>query len=198
FSAYCCSPSASSSFPSSTAIGDQLRACSSGRSDSRWSSTDLPAAGMDGTRGSMSATFASSTVRATRHCLHCRRFTLRSHGRHCCSSICVSRRRCSTGRNRFGLTGAPPAEIAAPLDVRGDVTGNSLAEWRGSSGRLYARLDYVDVAAWRAWLPLPADIKSGKGAVRVWFQYADGEPREALADLVLTDVAARLTPQLQE
>ncbi|TMH62852.1 MAG: TIGR02099 family protein [Betaproteobacteria bacterium] len=102
------------------------------------------------------------------------------------------------GRHRFGLTGAPPAEIAAPLDVRGDVTGNSLAEWRGSSGRLYARLDYVDVAAWRAWLPLPADIKSGKGAVRVWFQYADGEPREAVADLVLTDVEARLTPELQE
>ncbi|HEX9277794.1 MAG TPA: YhdP family protein [Casimicrobiaceae bacterium] len=102
------------------------------------------------------------------------------------------------GRHRFGLTGAPPAEIAAPLDVRGDVAGRSLAEWRASSGRLYVRLDYVDVAAWRAWLPLPVDIKSGKGAVRVWFQYADGEAREAVADLVLADVQARLGPELEE
>jgi uncharacterized protein (TIGR02099 family) len=104
----------------------------------------------------------------------------------------------SFGRHRFGLTGAPPAEIAAPLDVRGDVTGPSLIEWRGSSGRLYVRLDYVDIAAWRAWLPLPVDIKSGKGAVRVWFQYAGGEPREAVADLVLADVQARLAPELEE
>jgi uncharacterized protein (TIGR02099 family) len=102
------------------------------------------------------------------------------------------------GRHRFGLTGAPPAEIAAPLDVRGDVTGPSLVEWRASTGRLYVRLDYVDIAAWRAWLPLPVDIKSGKGAVRLWLQYTDGEPREAVADLVLADVQAQLAPELEE
>ncbi|MDQ2963402.1 MAG: TIGR02099 family protein, partial [Pseudomonadota bacterium] len=104
----------------------------------------------------------------------------------------------SFGRHRFGLTGAPPAEIAAPLDVRGEVTGPSLVEWRASTGRLYVRLDYIDMAAWRAWLPLPVDIKSGKGAVRAWFQYAAGEPQEAVADLVLADVQARLAPELEE
>ncbi len=102
------------------------------------------------------------------------------------------------GRHRFGLTGTPPAEVAAPIDLRGDVNGRSLREWRTSSGRLYARLDYADVAAWRAWLPLPIDVRSGKGALRVWLEYANGEPREMVADLVLTNVQTRLAPELQE
>jgi uncharacterized protein (TIGR02099 family) len=102
------------------------------------------------------------------------------------------------GRHRFGLTGVPPAEVAAPLDIRGDVRGRSLGEWHASSGRLYARLDYADVAAWRVWLPLPVDLRSGKGALRVWLEYAGGEPREMVADLVLADVEARLAPELRE
>jgi uncharacterized protein (TIGR02099 family) len=102
------------------------------------------------------------------------------------------------GRHRFGLTGAPPAAIAAPIDLRGDVTGHSLADWRASSGRLYARLDYADAAAWQQWLPLPLAIKSGQGAVRVWLEYANGEVRAGVADLVLVDVRATLAPELQE
>ncbi|TMH59016.1 MAG: TIGR02099 family protein [Betaproteobacteria bacterium] len=102
------------------------------------------------------------------------------------------------GRHRFGLTGVPPAEVAAPIDIRGDVRGRSLGEWHASSGRLYARLDYADVAAWRVWLPLPIDLRSGKGALRVWLEYAGGEPREIVADLVLTDVETRLAPELRE
>ena len=102
------------------------------------------------------------------------------------------------GRHRFGLTGAPPPEIAAPLDVRGDISGHSFADWRASSGRLYARLDYADLAAWQAWLSLPFAVRSGKGAVRVWLEYADGEPRAGVADLVLVDVRATLAPELQE
>jgi uncharacterized protein (TIGR02099 family) len=102
------------------------------------------------------------------------------------------------GRHRFGLTGVPPAEVAAPLDLRGDVTGRSLSEWRASSGRFYARLDYADVAAWRAWLPLPIDVRSGKGALRVWLEYSSGELKEIVADLVLSNVQTRLAPELRE
>ena len=102
------------------------------------------------------------------------------------------------GHHRFGLTGVPPAALASPLDLRGDVTGVSLADWSAVSGRLYARLDYADVAAWRSWLPLPVPIKSGTGAVRLWFQFAHGQPRELVADLVLADVQARLADDLPE
>jgi uncharacterized protein (TIGR02099 family) len=100
--------------------------------------------------------------------------------------------------HRFGLTGAPPAAVAAPLDFRGDVVVPSLSDWRASSGRLYARLDYADVAAWREWLPLPVAITSGKGALRLWFDYTNGEARELVADVVLADVQARLAAALPE
>ena len=102
------------------------------------------------------------------------------------------------GRHRFGLTGVPPGEVAGPIDLRGDLRGHSLTAWRTSSGRLYARLDYADVAAWRAWLPLPIDVRSGKGALRVWLDYAEGQLHEIVADLVLTDVQTKLAPDLRD
>src|SRR5438874_8629274 len=39
------------------------------------------------------------------------------------------------GRHRFGLTGVPPAEVAGPLDLRGDLAGRALPASRASSGR---------------------------------------------------------------
>ena len=102
------------------------------------------------------------------------------------------------GRHRFGLSGTPPAELAAPLDVRGDFTATSLSDWQKAEGSLFVRLDYADVAAWREWLPLPGQIASGKGALRVWFQFAHGEAREIVADLELADVKARLADGLPE
>ncbi|HET7098332.1 MAG TPA: YhdP family protein [Casimicrobiaceae bacterium] len=103
------------------------------------------------------------------------------------------------GRNRFGLRGTPPAELAAPIDVRGDLGDVSLSDWQRGEGRMFVRLDYADVAAWREWLPLPEQISSGKGAMRVWFRFANGSPREVVADLELRDVNATLgegLPQL--
>lgn len=96
------------------------------------------------------------------------------------------------GRHRFGLKGTPPAGIAAPLDLRGDLKDVSLGDWQHGEGRLFVRLDYADVDAWREWLPLPEQISSGKGAMRVWLQFADGVAREVIADLELRDVSAKL------
>jgi len=47
-------------------------------------------------------------------------------------------------------------------DLRADVVGASLKDVQALRGKLYLRLDYADVAAWREWLPLPAGIESGK------------------------------------
>ena len=102
------------------------------------------------------------------------------------------------GRHRFGLKGTPPAELASPLDLRGDFTAVSVKGWEKADGRLFVRLDYADVAAWREWLPLPAQIASGKGALRIWFQFAEGEAREVIADLELAEVEARLADELPE
>ena len=102
------------------------------------------------------------------------------------------------GRHRFGLKGTPPADLAAPLDLRGDLKGVSLKDWQRAEGRLFVRLDYADVAAWREWLPLPEQISTGKGALRIWFQFANGEPREIVADLELAEFRTRLADGLPE
>ncbi len=38
------------------------------------------------------------------------------------------------GRHRFGLKGTPPAELAAPIDLRGDLKGVSLRDWQRGGG----------------------------------------------------------------
>ena len=94
------------------------------------------------------------------------------------------------GRHRFGIAGTPPADVSAPIDIRGDIQGGSFKEWQKARGEIYVRLDYADVEAWREWLPLPVEIAAGKGALRVWFDFASGDVREIVADLELADVKA--------
>jgi len=102
------------------------------------------------------------------------------------------------GRHRFGLVGTPPPELAAPIDVRGDVRGIALSDRVHAAGKLYVRLDYADIAAWNEWLPLPARVTSGKGAVRLWFDLVAGEPKSIVADLELAGVSTKLAPDLPE
>ena len=102
------------------------------------------------------------------------------------------------GRHRFGATGVPPAALASPLDVRGDLGAASFTDWHAAKGDLYLRLDYADVAAWRAWLPLPVGVDSGQGALRLWFRFAGGMATSVIADVELADVRARVRPGLPE
>jgi uncharacterized protein (TIGR02099 family) len=102
----------------------------------------------------------------------------------------------SLGRLKFGLVGSPPAALASPLDLRGEVSAASFKEWREASGRLYVRLDYADVAMWREWLAVLRPVESGEGAVRVWFDFAGGKATNVVADLELTRVRARVQPDL--
>ncbi len=100
------------------------------------------------------------------------------------------------GHRRIGLTGVPPSELAAPLDLRADVTGGSLKDWKSLDGRIYLRLDYADIAAWGNWLPLPVPIERGEGALRMWVDVKASQPASVVADLELTDVQATLDPDL--
>lgn len=74
------------------------------------------------------------------------------------------------GLHRFGLRATPPAEVAAPIDIRGEFTGASVSakdRWRG---RLFAQLDHVDLAVLQTWLPFPNSLQfdHGSGAFRAW------------------------------
>jgi len=101
-------------------------------------------------------------------------------------------------RHRFGLHAIPPGELAAPIDLRGDLTGDSieaLAEW---NGRLFLQLDYTDIAAWRQWILFPVDFPRGKGAVRAWLTFSEHHLTGATVDVRLADVQTRLAAELPE
>ncbi len=98
--------------------------------------------------------------------------------------------------HRFALRARPPREIAAALDLRGDLRGRTFQQLQAWNGELYAELADIDLAAWRAWIDYPVDIQSGRGGLRLWLSFADKRPVEATADVALGGFSARLAPEL--
>ena len=98
--------------------------------------------------------------------------------------------------HRFSLRAEPPREYASAIDIRGDLVGRTveqLAEW---DGRLYAALDNVDLAAWKAWVDYPFEVESGRGALRLWLAVDYRRLTELAADLSLEDVTVRFAREL--
>ncbi len=101
-------------------------------------------------------------------------------------------------RHRFGLRAVPPPELAAPIDLRGDARGNSVEVLSDWNGKLFLQLDRVDLGAWSPWLDVPAEIRSGKGALRSWLTFDRHALAEIVADVRLASVRARLRQDLPE
>lgn len=96
----------------------------------------------------------------------------------------------------IGLAARPPRELGAGIELRAELSGERIgrpAEWHG---RVFAESGYTDLAAWRAWVDYPIDVRRGKGAVRVWATLARGTATRATADVALTGVVARLGAEL--
>src|SRR5262245_2550038 len=103
-----------------------------------------------------------------------------------------------SGRHRFGVRATPPRGLAAPLDLRGDVTGESLKSLNDWNGELFLQLDYVDIAAWRTWFPLPVHFPRGTGALRAWLTFSRDRLVNAVADVRLANVLTRLGEELPQ
>lgn len=101
-------------------------------------------------------------------------------------------------RHRFGLRAQPPAAVAGPLDLRGDLTGGSLKQPASWAGRVFAQFENADIAAWRTWMPFPFDMQRGAGAVRAWVTVGNQTLQDLIADVRLSDVRARLGKDLPE
>lgn len=99
-------------------------------------------------------------------------------------------------RHRLGFTADPPRLLASRIDVRVDLTGDSLSrlsEWRGN---VYADLKFIDLAAWRNWIDYPADVRAGTGRVRAWLGFDGDHLEQFTADVGLADAQARLARDL--
>ena len=98
--------------------------------------------------------------------------------------------------HRFALRAQPPRELAAALDIRGDLEGRTFEQLQAWNGKLYAELAYTDLAAWRAWIDYPLEIQRGRGGLRLWLGFADKRLEEGTADVALGNISARLAPGL--
>jgi len=98
--------------------------------------------------------------------------------------------------HRFALRALPPREFAAALDLRGDLEGSTFEQLQAWNGKLYAELAYADLAVWRTWIDYPLEIKNGHGGLRLWLGIADKHLEDAIADVALANLSARLAPEL--
>jgi uncharacterized protein YhdP len=98
-------------------------------------------------------------------------------------------------RHRFGLSAAPPAELAARLDLRGEFNGQIGEAIEQLAGQLYLQLDYADLAGWQPWVDYPVHLPRGRGAVRLWGELGQGQG-QLTADLALAAVDLRLGKKL--
>ncbi len=100
--------------------------------------------------------------------------------------------------HRFGLRAVPPEKLATPLDVRGNLAGRTVKDLAQWNGQLFAQINYIDIAAWRAWLQFPVSFPRGAGALRIWVGLEQGDLGEIIADVQLSQVKTRLGANLPE
>src|SRR5712691_4595121 len=106
------------------------------------------------------------------------------------------RLRNSGDQHSIGLTARPPEELGSSVELRARLEGRSATDPAAWNGRLYAQLGYTDLAAWRAWIDYPLDVRAGQGAIRVWTTLENGRVKEGTADVALSHVTARLAHDL--
>ena len=104
--------------------------------------------------------------------------------------------RSEADRHSLGISARLPAQLGDRLEARAQLTGGSFGGAGDLTGRVYAQLGAADLAAWRAWIDLPAGLVRGTGALRLWASLENGAWRSATADVVASDVALVLDPGL--
>lgn len=100
-------------------------------------------------------------------------------------------------RHRFGISAAPPDELASRVDIRGEVKGDLGEALEHLSGQIFVELDYADLAGWRAWVDYPVNLPQGRGALRIWGDLDEGAGK-LTADVALEELRIRLGRKLPE
>ena len=104
-------------------------------------------------------------------------------------------------QHRFALKATPPAEFAAPLDIRASFEhphfASTISDVKRWKGELYADFRDTDLTVWRAFFDYPIDMQRGKGSVRAWLNFDNAKVADFTADLTLSNVSARLRKDLE-
>ncbi len=100
--------------------------------------------------------------------------------------------------HRFGLRATPPAAVSSPVDIRGEMHGDSLTELAGWYGQLYAVVGHANFAMLKQWVQLPAQVSEGAGGLQIWGDLEHGRFHAITADVALSQVRVKLQADLPE
>ncbi|BBL35542.1 hypothetical protein Nstercoris_01813 [Nitrosomonas stercoris] len=100
-------------------------------------------------------------------------------------------------RHQFGLRAKSSSPLFSKIDVRGDLTGDSLQTLSTWQGRMFAQLQDFDLQHWQEWLILPTDVvlTRGQGSVRAWMDIETGDIASWVADMNLQAATLRFAQQ---
>jgi uncharacterized protein (TIGR02099 family) len=97
----------------------------------------------------------------------------------------------SGGSHALGFTARTPSELGSTIEARAQLPGLESLD-----GRIFVQLGNTDLAAWRAWVDYPFNVREGRGALRVWATLESGTVKDATADVALAGVRAILSDEL--
>jgi uncharacterized protein (TIGR02099 family) len=102
----------------------------------------------------------------------------------------------NSGRSHsLGLKARTPAELGSTIEARAELRGSEI-DPAAFSGRVFLEVGYTDLAAWRAWVDYPFNVRAGHGALRVWATLEAGKLAAATADVALAGLRASLADEL--
>lgn len=103
-------------------------------------------------------------------------------------------------QHQLALKATPPADHAAPLDVRASFSHSGFAgrvsdvtRWKGT---LYTDLRNTDLAIWKAYADYPVAFNHGKGSIRAWLDLDHARVANFTADLSLSNLSVQLDKNL--
>ncbi len=93
--------------------------------------------------------------------------------------------------HRVGMTAVPPAELAAPLDIRAQLVGADVRKVADWDGMAYVRTDYANLGLLTRYLPLPIALTQGEGGLQAWFEFDNGQAVAVTTDLIVKNARLR-------
>jgi uncharacterized protein YhdP len=104
----------------------------------------------------------------------------------------------SGNQHKFGLRATPPAEVAGPVDLRGNLSGAMLTDLSAWKGSLFAEVSEVNVQALQRYVRVPQELKAGRGGSRIWLEKTGNRIDSVTADMRLAQAVVQLKPELPQ
>lgn len=96
----------------------------------------------------------------------------------------------------FTVSALPSTGSRYPLLVTGSLYGNDVRQTQNWHGTLHVQLKNADLAAYKAWVDYPADLKSGIGSTNVVIDFSHHQVQSINSHVALANIQLQTKPHL--